>query len=57
MGRCATHPERETAYTCQKQNIYLCNECMRCRDPEIYCKFRTSCAIWFLTQKAENLDE
>jgi hypothetical protein len=33
----------------------MCENCMNCRDPEIYCKFRTSCTIWFLTKK--NFDE
>jgi len=34
----------------------MCAECMYCRDPEIYCKFRSSCTIHFLTQKKGNLD-
>jgi len=29
---------------------------MQCRDPDIYCKFRTSCPIWFLTKRKGNLD-
>ena len=32
---------------CSKHGIYLCGECLACRDPEIYCKFRTACPIWF----------
>ena len=31
-----------------KHNVYMCDECAHCRDPEIYCKFRPSCPIWFM---------
>jgi len=31
-----------------KHNIYMCEECIKCRDPEIYCKFRPSCPIWHI---------
>ncbi len=48
MGRCVNHPDRETSYICSKHNIYMCEECLKCRDPEIYCKFRPSCPIWFI---------
>jgi len=51
MGECACHPEVDTPYRCQKHGIYLCQECLECRDPEIYCKFRTACPIWFLNKK------
>jgi hypothetical protein len=34
-----------------KHNIYLCDDCLQCRDPELYCKFRPSCPIWFLTKE------
>jgi hypothetical protein len=34
-----------------KYNVYLCGECLTCRDPELYCKFRSSCPIWFLQKK------
>jgi hypothetical protein len=51
MGTCKNHPERETGYLCQKHDFYLCEECLRCSDPDIYCKFRSSCVIHFLTRK------
>ena len=47
MGRCVNHPDRETSYMCSKHGIYLCEECLECRDPEIYCKFRSACPIWY----------
>jgi hypothetical protein len=54
MGKCRNHPDRETSYVCSKYTTYMCKECFKCSDPEIYCKFRSSCPIWFVDkQKAE----
>lgn len=47
MGTCINHPDRETSYLCSKHGIYLCEECLECRDPNIYCKFRSACPIWY----------
>lgn len=47
MGKCVNHPDRETSYMCSKHGIYLCEECLECRDPNIYCKFRSACPIWY----------
>jgi len=52
---CIHHPDRETRYRCTKHDIYLCEACLECRDPELYCKFRTSCPIWFMTRKQKHL--
>ena len=38
-----------------KHNIYMCEECLDCRDPDIYCKFRSACPIHFLTKRKGNL--
>lgn len=57
MGKCINHPDRETSYLCMKHEIYLCEECLQCRDPNIYCKFRSSCPIWFMSRKRRGLDE
>lgn len=57
MGTCTNHPDRETNFLCSKHNIYMCEECMACRDPDIYCKFRSSCPVWFMTRKTKGLDE
>lgn len=51
MGYCINHPDRETNYQCMKHEVYLCEECLECRDPDLYCKFRPSCPIYFLTKK------
>lgn len=56
MGKCVNHPDRETSFLCMKHNTYLCEECLKCRDPNIYCKFRSSCPIWFLSKRKEGLD-
>ena len=56
MPRCINHPDIETSYLCEKYNIYMCAGCMHCRDPEIYCKFRTSCPIHFITKRKKSLD-
>ncbi|MCK5835633.1 MAG: DUF4445 domain-containing protein [Desulfobacula sp.] len=51
MGKCINHPDRETSYICMKHNIYMCEECLECPDPDIYCKFRPSCPIYFISKK------
>ncbi len=50
MGRCVNHPERETSYCCQKHGYYLCEQCLQCRDPKLYCAHRSACIIHFLTK-------
>ncbi|MBW2643812.1 MAG: DUF4445 domain-containing protein [Deltaproteobacteria bacterium] len=54
MGKCEKHPDRETSFLCLKFNIYMCEECIKCRDPEIFCKFRSSCPIWFMDKSQKN---
>ena len=57
MGKCINHPEHETPYICMKHQIYLCRECLQCKDPEIYCKFRPSCPIGFMDKRKADLDQ
>jgi len=57
MGKCRNHPNRETGYVCSKYTTYMCEECFKCSDPEIYCKFRSSCPIWFVDKRNAGLDE
>ena len=57
MGSCIHHPDRETGYYCMKHQEYRCEECLRCKDPALYCKFRTSCPIWFMQKAGDSLDE
>ena len=56
MGKCLCNPEIETSMICMKDNVYLCEGCLSCRNPEIYCKFRTSCPIWFAQKHGEDWD-
>ena len=51
MGRCKKHPDRETSYKCEKYDTYLCQDCLACKDPKIYCKHRSACSVYFTTQK------
>ena len=51
MGKCRNHPDRETHYLCSKHNVYMCEECLKCNDPELYCKFRTACPIWYMERR------
>ena len=36
MGQCACHSDIETNFLCMKYNTYLCEECLKCQDPDIY---------------------
>ncbi len=51
MGKCRNHPEVETPYGCMKHKYFVCADCIACHDPEIYCKYRSSCAIFFLEKE------
>jgi hypothetical protein len=51
MPKCIHHPDREAQMMCMKHQLYLCSDCLTCRDPTIYCKFRTACTIWFLDKE------
>lgn len=57
MGPCLCHPEKETHFMCMKYNVYLCDECLECRDPKIYCKYRSSCPIWFMQKRKGGWEE
>lgn len=43
---CRNHPERPGTVYCQKYDRFYCDECIQCREPMQYCKFRTACLIW-----------
>lgn len=51
MGKCTCHPEKETRFQCLKHGVWLCDGCLRCRDPELYCKHRSACPIWFIEKR------
>ncbi len=43
---CEKHPGKEGSFFCAKYTRYLCDRCMGCSDPDLYCKFRKRCLIW-----------
>ncbi len=50
MGYCVNHPDREANVVCQRMpSRGYCDECLEkgapCFEPEVYCKYRTSCVI------------
>jgi ferredoxin len=51
MGKCTCHPEKDTRFQCLKHGVWLCDECLSCRDPELYCKHRSACPIWFIEKR------
>jgi uncharacterized 2Fe-2S/4Fe-4S cluster protein (DUF4445 family) len=57
VGKCAKHPNRETNFLCLKHNIYMCDECIKCREPEMFCKFRSSCPIWYINKRQKDWDQ
>ena len=43
---CYKHSDRTGKYYCAKYQRYLCEDCLACQDPTIYCKYRNMCFIW-----------
>jgi len=35
----------------------MCEECLGCRDPELYCKNRSACPIWFIEKRRKRLQK
>jgi len=57
MGKCTCHPEKDTRFQCLKHGVWLCDECLSCRDPELYCKHRSACPIWFIEKRRKRLQK
>ncbi|MBI5525626.1 MAG: hypothetical protein HY897_04775 [Deltaproteobacteria bacterium] len=43
---CVNHPARPARLRCTKYSKPLCDMCVACQDPALYCKFRTECLVW-----------
>jgi uncharacterized 2Fe-2S/4Fe-4S cluster protein (DUF4445 family) len=43
---CYKHSDRTGKYYCSKYLKYLCDDCLACQDPNLYCKFRKMCFVW-----------
>jgi len=51
MARCALHPDTEARLQCMKHQTFMCRRCLGCRDPELYCRYRSACLIGFLQRE------
>lgn len=52
MTACCRNAEAEKqTYRCEKHRIEMCGFCLKCNDPELYCKFRSACMIHFLEKE------
>lgn len=51
MACCDEHDEDAVLYDCMKHQVKVCAACARCKDPELYCKFRPSCMIHFMEKE------
>jgi hypothetical protein len=47
--------EPET-FQCMKHHTHIDVTGLKCPDPELYCKFRSGCIIWFMS-KEKNREE
>lgn len=54
MTCCDDYKEGQQQYKCEKHQIYLCDACLKCKDPELFCKFRPSCMIHFMEKERKN---
>jgi hypothetical protein len=51
---CRFHPERDALLWCEKYDYGYCGRCLEqslCTDPELYCKFRDRCRIWYSSRE------
>ena len=55
--KCRNHPDRPSVAYCQKYGYGYCSECLEndphCSDPDIYCKFRPQCVVYFNYKEAK----
>ncbi|VEN73992.1 hypothetical protein EPICR_200043 [Candidatus Desulfarcum epimagneticum] len=47
----------QNALVCMKHGIRVDADRADCRDPEIYCKFRPSCLIWFMRKERKRKEK
>lgn len=38
-------------YRCEKHRLDIEDACPKCKDPDLYCKFRTACVIHFMERE------
>jgi hypothetical protein len=56
MSACIRHPHQSGSWYCQKYQVNLCDACRRCRDPELYCRYRSACSIHFLEKTVDRFE-
>jgi hypothetical protein len=54
MACCKDYIEGQQLYKCEKHRIDMCDACLKCKDPDLYCKFRSSCMIQFMEKERAN---
>ncbi len=51
MACCNEYEADRQTYPCRKYGIEVCSACLRCKDPDLYCKFRSACLIHFMEKE------
>ena len=51
MACCNDYEEGRQTFQCRKYEAAMCLACLRCKDPELYCKFRSACLIHFMEKE------
>ena len=57
MAECSCDSRIDSRYLCMKYNEYVCSDGPACRDPQLYCKHRPACTIWFMTKRRKGQEE
>lgn len=57
MGNNKNSSEEKTPYFCAKHKRYISGDCIKCVDPELYCKFRSACIVRFLEKEQKSSKE
>jgi hypothetical protein len=57
MKCCSDESTENIRYRCEKHQTEMCAACLKCKDPELYCKFRPSCMIHFLEKEKNNANK
>ena len=51
MEHGAKHSTVERRFMCMKHQAALHKGAIHCRDPKIYCKYRSACPVWFMEKR------
>ncbi len=56
MDTASKTQRKESDLYCMKHGCSVDGETAACRDPKQYCKYRTSCLVWFLEREKGEKD-